>query len=208
LTTKKTTTTNGHKCSECDETFTTKSNLGRHRLHEHGIAGESKSALYRAAHGSNKRVKCPDCNKPIRPTGMANHRRMMHGIFAETHNEYTRKKNLPRPFPCPHCDVHAATVGGLNKHINAAHPRSELVKTSEAKPAALIATNGHHPETHTTPNGIPEAHDGAHRLEAVATLATGRIQQVIEGLAFTHDLPPRTLTSLVIRTLGQAAKIW
>jgi uncharacterized C2H2 Zn-finger protein len=128
---------------------------------------------------------------------------------AVANREAAARQPGPNALACPHCDFIAVRQSGLTLHLNKSHKnqttRRELAKTIEARP--ISTSNGHHHEAHPTVS-IPEANDGTHRLEAIATLATGRIQQVIEGLAFTHDLPPRSLTSLVIRTLGQASKIW
>ena len=203
-----TTTTNGHKCPECGEMFSAPQVLGRHRLFKHKVLGKSRSANYR----KTNKLRCPDCNATFSTErGLGGHRSKVHGVLGMSRSSMAARGATPPKYAslaCPHCNFTAKHTGGLTLHLNKKH-RSEIVKTIEDRPAAIIATNGHHrEETHAATGNNLEADDRSHRLEAIATLITGRVQQIIEGMAFTHDLPARTLAALVIRTVGQASKIW
>ena len=160
-------------------------------------------------------LKCPDCDATFDSAkSLGPHRRMAHGYsVTDGKNDPKRKlkahKNNPAfirhkgKFPCPQCDFVAQWRGGLVHHTNKKHPvieanRSELAKANQD--ATEAGTNGHSKTIETTD-------DGNHRLEAAATFAAGRVAQLLESIALKYDLPPRTLTALVLRTVGQATQI-
>lgn len=157
--------------------------------------------------GEEKKYKCDLCTESFKaPTALGMHKRLKHGIAGKSKAAigYRNAKNLPpkpRDHQCPVCEFKAATQGGLTKHMNATHKNGEgkLAKVNESKThqAVLSGQNGF--TAHTD--------DEAHRLEAVATFTAGRITELLTGIAISNDLPPRSLAALVLRTLGQTAKV-
>ena len=202
-----------YKCPECDMRFDKATGIGPHRLRAHGITADGKKAP--------KHHRCPDCGMDFKTAiTLGVHRRLVHNVNGASQGALRRQRLAAAPTPppeivsptvCDLCGFQAKSINGLAIH-KATHKLKtgeEEIESADAKTTASEATaitkasrNGHVQVPAQTQD------DGAHRLEAIATLATGRIQQIIEGLAFTHDLPPRSLTSLVVRTLGQASKIW
>jgi uncharacterized C2H2 Zn-finger protein len=155
--------------------------LGRHRRFKHGVPGKSPGAIQRNKH------KCPECEATfVSPTGLGAHRNKAHGIQGMARSTVQAREKKGRPpvlsLNCPHCEFVSKNKAGLTLHMNKSH-RSEIVKTIEDRPAAIIATNGHHrEETHAVANGIPEA---------TLALALGRFQGFCSGMAYEFDLPPR-----------------
>jgi uncharacterized C2H2 Zn-finger protein len=159
-------------------------------------------------------VKCPDCDKEVKRAGLGTHRAKAHGHKAATPKksksktaQQTGRELLNGEFPCPDCDFVASWQGGLTKHRGAKHPKSST--HNGGKPIGQSTdANAHQTAILTGQNGFT-AHrdDEAHRLESLATFACGRITELLTSLAISHDLPPRSLAALVIRTLGQTTKV-
>jgi DNA-directed RNA polymerase subunit RPC12/RpoP len=197
-----------YKCPECDMRFDSPMGIGPHRLRAHGLGAGNKKAP--------KHYRCSDCGKEFKTAiALGAHRRARHFVDGTSRGALRRARLAapppqvvePSPNVCTLCGFAAKNANGLAIHMGTTHKQNGALtieptddQTSSRETATL---------TKASRNGYVQVQDdGAHRLEAIATLACGRIQQVIEGLAFTHDLPPRTLTSLIIRTLGQTSKIW
>jgi uncharacterized C2H2 Zn-finger protein len=155
-------------------------------------------------------VKCPDCDKEVKRAGLGVHRAKLHGHTAATPKKSkskTAQELLKGEFPCPDCDFVASWQGGLTKHRGAKHPKSST--QNGGKPIGQSTdAEAHQTAILTGQNGFA-AHrdDEAHRLESLATFACGRITELLTSLAISHDLPPRSLAALVIRTLGQTTKV-
>lgn len=176
-------TTEKFKCPDCEATFAKASALGPHRNKAHG---------YRLSDGKNDPTRAqgnPPSDKRKRP------KKRDRSTFAQVMHA--------GKFPCPHCDFVAQWKGGLTKHTNHKHPqttkkeKTELAQTHQNAPAPLHLSNGH----------LQAEDDRSHRLEAAATFATGRITELLTGVAVQYDLPPRSLAALVLRTLAQTAQI-
>jgi hypothetical protein len=175
LTTKTTTTTNGHKCDLCPEAFKSPQELGRHKLYKHKIKGKSAAAT-RAKH-AKLAYQCPDCPASYGdPRGLGNHRSRVHGIPGPT--SIYKAQSAARK---------AAKIAAREGLTNQRKHRRELVKI-EATPTTIAATNGHRPqeESHPAPDGIPEA---------TLALALGEFKGLCTRIAFEYDLPPRTFTA-------------
>ena len=212
-----------YKCPDCPKEFNSPRALGPHRAKVHGYVAKPPSPNAGASHVTKRLAgsfPCPHCEFVASwQGGLAKHMRAKHPEQEQLPKPPKKVPHTSGPYKCPDCERSFSASTGLGIHRRNAHgvdgssptsvyqrkQRSELVKGTQDAALSITATT-------TTTNGhiqVPaQTDDGAHRLEAIATLACGRIQQVIEGLAFTHDLPPRSLTALVIRTLGQAAKVW
>jgi uncharacterized C2H2 Zn-finger protein len=155
--------------------------LGRHRRFKHGVLSKKAKKL-------KGKLQCPDCNAIYSSaTGLGAHRSRAHGIQGMAKSTVAAREkregiHKPVDLNCPHCEFVSKNKAGLTLHMNKSH-RSEIVKTIEDRPAAIIATNGHHrEETHAVANGIPEA---------TLALAIGRFQGFCSGMAYEFDLPPR-----------------
>jgi uncharacterized C2H2 Zn-finger protein len=148
-------------------------------------------------------IQCPDCNKTFENVrSLGPHRRMAHGYSVKDgKNDPKRlaeeRKIRKRPkgkFPFPHCTFVASWQGGLKNHIRAKHAeRAEIAKVAQNAPIQIShSSNGH----------AKAADDGInHRLEAAATFAAGRVTQLLESIAFQHELPTKPLAALVLKVI-------
>jgi uncharacterized C2H2 Zn-finger protein/uncharacterized Zn finger protein (UPF0148 family) len=152
-------------------------------------------------------IKCPTCDKSfdsIRSLGP--HRRLAHGYRVSDGKDNPKRAALGRhrnpafkkhkgTFPCPQCDFVAQWRGGLKNHLRT-HRTEERTELAKANQNAIVPTQ---------PNGrntaAPTQNDGDHRLQAAATFAAGRVAQLLESVALQHDLPPKSLAALVLRTV-------
>lgn len=225
------------KCPDCSATFNDPRGLGLHRSNVHGIKGQSKGAIEaRAKKASaaagitiNKtppsgiveslrgKYPCQVCDFVGKwKGGLTLHMLRSHKIKkgeplpprqpSPTPTAYpgSASRKLAGKFPCPHCYFIAKWKGGLAHHITMKHKavteptRRELAEiTQDAE--VVHASNGHaHPQAQD---------DGSHRLEAAATYAAGRVAQLLESIAIQYELPARSFTALVLRTVGQTTQV-
>jgi hypothetical protein len=164
-------------------------------------------------------LKCPECGKKYGSAlALGNHRWQAHKIRGESYDArkraektVTRYERTPDGlFQCPLCEFAGKGAAGMGMHMkmHRAQGDTALAPTNNPHPErnAIVKTNQH---AETTNGAIHhQAQDDAnHRLEAAATLAAGRVQELCSRLAFEHDLPPRTLTALVLRTVASASSL-
>lgn len=180
------------------------------------------------------KYKCPDCDKEFDSlTALGPHRNKAHGFRKADGKNHPRLAQVSKrnardaakrmsasrlgagDFPCDECDFIAKWKGGLKKHKIARHsavyPESRRHRATERSTTLESATPTVSKEIATT-NGrihVPARDDEAanHRLEAAATYASGRVDQLLEGVALKYEIPYRALTALVLRTVGETTKI-
>ncbi len=210
-----------YKCPECKELFPHPGALGSHRRLKHDVAGEGKEAARHPVPVKGKFV-CPECGKVVSSSiRLGNHRWTVHRIRGTSPDAQRRllgitpltdgTEKLPDgSFKCPICGK-TGRGAGMGMHMKMHKKKGQLPEDStqptlertalvKANQNAHPTTNGNHPH--------PQAEDdGHHRLEAAATLAAGRVQELCSRLAFEHDLPARTFTALVLRTVANASAI-
>jgi hypothetical protein len=151
-----------------------------------------------------------------------------HGVIGNSKDAQRRHKlaalkaRLPAPVPatdltdplqCPLCEFKAQWLGGLSHHKARIHgikttkrtrKNGAALATIETAPSEIEAPRAAAPADRT--NGHYKAEDDRdHRLEAAATFAAGRVQELLTNVAGQFDLPARTFTALVLKTLHATA---
>lgn len=144
----------------------------------------------------NGHHKCPDCTRTfVSRTGLGSHRRAIHGIEGSSHTTLKEREKKAAREAQSAAAVEAAKVETAEPRLKRKYTkRSPFAQATEN---AIVPTNG---------NLSPQV-DGNHRFEAAACLAAGRITELLTSIAFEHDLPPRTFTAYVLRTVAATASI-
>lgn len=199
------------KCPDCDKEFDDQRALGPHRAKAHGYKAVRPPKVYNPGSASAKlagEFPCPHCDFVAKwQGGLVKHLGAKH-----------RPANAPQPkisgppFQCPDCDASFKAPTGLGVHRRNVHgvigSSKSAVKFREIKGSEIVKVTKDvaSPAAHTSNGHAPAAQDD-HRLEAAATYAAGRVAQLLEGVALQFEIPIRALTSLVLRTVGETAKV-
>ena len=207
------------KCPDCDKEFNTPGALGPHRNKAHGYRkdgsiGKPAKGRIAASMKNAGNYPCVHCDFVAKWNGgLKKHVRSKHPQVAPPPKASAAPKHTSGTYQCPECARSFSTFTGLGIHRRTAHgvvgssksalsvrknQRSEIVTTTQDV-TARAATNGH------IQVPTPTEHD--HRLEATATFAAGRVAQLLESLALQFDVSFRTLAPLVLRTVGETAKV-
>jgi len=189
------------KCPDCDAEYATAKGLSSHRRAAHGYVSQNKFAVY--TRESKERKKQPEqaalaaLRTPLTCDQCDFQAKNVSSLTWHKARIHTPHKDLK----CDLCGFVAKWPGGLTYHKRKTHgeanPTPEKTTKFDAKSRRAIVhsektqtivvsapatSNGHHQETHTPPDGIPEA---------TLALGLGRFQELSRSIAFEHDLPPR-----------------
>jgi uncharacterized C2H2 Zn-finger protein len=167
------------KCPDCDKTFEKVQALGPHRQKAHG---------YRLIDGKNdpsRREKGKNGISPLK--GKPNNAQRIHA----------------GKFPCTECDFVAQWKGGLANHMRT--HRNKLPQPQPIPERTAIVKANQDAQSRSTSNGnyTQADYDRDHRIEAAATFAAGRVTELLQSVAISYDIAPRTFAVLVLRTLGK-----
>lgn len=215
------------QCPKCERTFESKTGLGSHMNAVHGIAGTSKTSLAAKAAKAGKAIKptqhkCPECGeKFVSGLKLGHHRWMAHKIRSlrgakPKPPRRTYEKTPDGRFQCPLCAFTGSAMTSMGMHMKMHRTRGEYLppdslNSTPTERKELVKDNQNAVLQTNTNNGTRQAlqtqDDGNHRLEAAATFAAGRVQELCVQLALQHDVSARTLTALVLRTVAHTSSL-